>query len=205
MAEGIAEPSEREIVIGPRLRAARQAMGWSMEQVAAFVGVTKGFISRLERDDVSPSLQTLVRLCRVLRITIDEILEEPEGQLVRWPETHVVSQNGITQRELTPRGESHVSVAHVRAEPGSGRLDDTPYTIDCDTVVLHVLTGRVRVLFSAESITLDAGDTYTFDGREPHNLENADAASAAEVIVVMAPAPASRRRRRPRPTDDAHP
>jgi DNA-binding XRE family transcriptional regulator len=57
--------------IGARLRAARQARGLTLDKVAAATGVTKGFLSRLERDDVSPSVASLVAVCDVLGVRVE--------------------------------------------------------------------------------------------------------------------------------------
>ncbi|MGY1811438.1 helix-turn-helix domain-containing protein [Blastococcus sp. SYSU D00820] len=180
-----------EVAIGARLRAARQAMGWSLEEVAGFVGVTKGFISRLERDDVSPSLQSLVKLCRVLRITVNDLLAPSEGALVPWEQNPVISLGGISQRALTPSSEPDVALVRIRIDPGADRRAEQLYTIDSDTEVLHVIDGRLRLVFSDRAIDLGPGDTYTFRGREPQRLENAEADRPVDCVIALAPAPRS--------------
>lgn len=44
------EPSHAHVAIGSRIRAARQAQRLTIEQVADSTGLTKGFLSRIERD-----------------------------------------------------------------------------------------------------------------------------------------------------------
>ena len=39
--------------IGSRLRAARKAHGYTLDQLASASGLTKGFLSRVERDETS--------------------------------------------------------------------------------------------------------------------------------------------------------
>jgi len=51
-------PSNERLRIGARLRAGRQAQGMTMEQLAEATGLTKGFISRVERDVTSPRNET---------------------------------------------------------------------------------------------------------------------------------------------------
>lgn len=50
----VAQPPASAAAIGGRLRAARQARGLTLQQVADATSLNKGFISRLERDEVSP-------------------------------------------------------------------------------------------------------------------------------------------------------
>jgi Helix-turn-helix domain len=49
------EPSGAPIRLGARLRASRKAQGLTIQQVAAATNLTKGFVSRVERDETSPS------------------------------------------------------------------------------------------------------------------------------------------------------
>jgi len=43
-----------EVRIGSKLRAARTANGFTLDQLAGATGLTKGFLSRIERDETSP-------------------------------------------------------------------------------------------------------------------------------------------------------
>ncbi|MDT7777013.1 MAG: hypothetical protein QOC67_5937, partial [Pseudonocardiales bacterium] len=61
----LAEPAERPL-IGARLRAARLARRQTVAEVAATSGMTKGFLSRLERDRANASVAALIRLCHAL-------------------------------------------------------------------------------------------------------------------------------------------
>ncbi len=63
-----------EALIGARLRAARQTAGLTLAAVAEEAGLTKGFLSRLERDDVSPSVASLVTVCGILGIGVGQLL-----------------------------------------------------------------------------------------------------------------------------------
>ena len=54
------------VLIGAKLRAARKMRSLTLDQVAQAAGLTKGFVSRLERDDVSPSVASLVSVCDIL-------------------------------------------------------------------------------------------------------------------------------------------
>jgi transcriptional regulator with XRE-family HTH domain len=52
--------------IGAQLRAARLAARMSMAEVAEQAGLTKGFVSKLERDLANVSVASLIRLCDAL-------------------------------------------------------------------------------------------------------------------------------------------
>jgi transcriptional regulator with XRE-family HTH domain len=77
------EPSNVPVAIGSRIRAARQSQRLTIEQVADATGLTKGFLSRVERDLTSPSVASLVTLCQVLSISIGDLFAAPETHLTK--------------------------------------------------------------------------------------------------------------------------
>ena len=83
-----------EAHIGARLRTARQAAGLTLAAVAEQAGLTKGFLSRLERDEVSPSVASLVTVCGVLGIGVGTLFEAPETSLVRAGEAPPINFGG---------------------------------------------------------------------------------------------------------------
>lgn len=177
-------------LIGARLRATRTRQGLTIDQVAAASGLTKGFISRMERDETSPSVATLLTLCDVLSLPVGTLFEAAQLDLIRSKEAPEIrlSGAGAAERLLTPRGQGRLQLVRSVVEPlGSG--GDELYSLNCDLEVCHVLKGRIDVIFSEETNQLSAGDTLTFAGREPHTWRNPDATRKAEVMWVIAPAP----------------
>lgn len=176
-------------LIGARLRAARQRQGLTIEQVAAAAEVTKGFISRVERDDTSPSVATLVTLCEVLSLPIGTLFQAPQTDLVRLGDApHIrLTGDGAEERLLTARGQGRLQLVRSVIEPcGTGGAE--LYTLNCELEVVHVLDGRLDLVFSEQTQRLGTGDTMTFSGREPHTWVNPDRGRGAEVIWVIIPA-----------------
>ena len=66
------ESSGRTTAVGSRLRSHRRRNHMTIDQLASAAGLTKGFVSRVERDITSPSVDSLVRMCQVLRIDVDK-------------------------------------------------------------------------------------------------------------------------------------
>lgn len=64
-------------------RAARLEQGWSQEEVSKLLNVSVEFYARLERGSALPSVPTLARLGRVLRVSLDRLVYgAPRGA---WP------------------------------------------------------------------------------------------------------------------------
>lgn len=187
----VAKPSVNGGVrIGGRLRGARQARGLTLEKVAEATDLTKGFISRLERDEVSPSVASLVSVCEVLGIRVGELFETPQTQVVRAAEGRRINFGGrkVCEFLLTPGTQSHLQVIHSTIEPG-GNGGAELYTLDCEVEFVYVVRGELTVTLGAESVSLTAGDAFTFPGREPHTWANSRADEECEVLWTLAPAP----------------
>ncbi|MCG2620978.1 cupin domain-containing protein [Arthrobacter sp. I2-34] len=182
------EPSNAPLAIGSRIRAARQGQRLTIEQVAESTGLTKGFLSRVERDLTSPSVASLVTLCQVLAVPIGNLFVDPETYLTRRGEGPRVSLGGegIHEKLLTPRHERRLQIIRAVIEP-RGHGESELYAVDCDVDVLHVVSGRITVVFSSERYELDAGDTLTFPGREPHTWAN-ETDQKAVVVWTLVPA-----------------
>ncbi len=176
--------------IGSKLRAARTAHGYTLDQLAIATGLTKGFLSRVERDETSPSVATLITLCEVMSIEVGSLFSAPDVALVRRDEAPAINLGGTGVKEqlMTPRGQAKLQLVHSTVEPG-GSGGDVLYTINCEVEVLYVLKGAVELHFRDRVQKLTAGDALTFQGGEPHTWANASDKKPAEVIWVLVPAP----------------
>ncbi len=83
-----AEQLRREL--GRRVRAGREARGWSQEDLAATVGVGAEMLSRYERGVKFPSHVTLVRLAKALGCSTDALLGVSAGRYVETPSGDLV-------------------------------------------------------------------------------------------------------------------
>jgi transcriptional regulator with XRE-family HTH domain len=175
--------------IGAKLRSTRIAQGLTLAQVAESTGLSKGFLSRLERDETSPSVATLVQLCQVLSLPVGALFAEPEIQHIRRADAPRINLGGVRAEEhlMSPRGEERVQLLRSSLEPGAHGGADL-YTVNCDVEVVHVISGAVTVRFADRSVRLEPGDALTFPGREPHTW-TADDDAPAEVAWVLVPAP----------------
>lgn len=179
----------QELRIGARLRDARQRQGLTIDQVAQSTGLTKGFISRIERDVTSPSVSTLVTVCAALSLPVGELFTTPKTDVVRRDEAPRIEMtgHGADERLLTPRGQARLQLVHSVIEPG-GTGGEELYTLNCELEVVHVLRGGLRLVFGQSAEHLGPGDTMTFSGREPHTWHNPHEREETEVLWIIIPA-----------------
>lgn len=183
------EPPKETVAIGYRLRAVRQAQQLTIDNVSAMTGLTKGFISRVERDLTSPSVASLVALCKVLSISVGSLFESSSLNIVRNNQGARINLGGTgtDERLLTPNTEPRLQWVKSTIAPG-GNGGKQPYSINAEVDVVHVQSGSITVIFSDTTCTLEAGDTLTFDGREPHTW-TVNGNDGAILMWVLSPAP----------------
>lgn len=61
-------------MLGEQLRAARLARQWSQEKLAEEAGISRNYVSLLELDQKSPTVDTLLAVCGALGVSAAEIL-----------------------------------------------------------------------------------------------------------------------------------
>jgi transcriptional regulator with XRE-family HTH domain len=162
----------------------------SIEQVGQATGLTKGFISQLERDMTSASVASLIKMCEALQISVGSLFDPPKTNLVRATERPRINFGGVgvTEYLLTPSGNDRLQVIESYLDPGAGGGDE-PYSLNADAEVAHVVRGSVEVVVRGEPHVLHAGDTLTFSGRDPHAWRNASLEEPAQVLWILTPSP----------------
>ena len=184
--------SDRErpsVLIGAKLRSARKLRGLTLDQVAQAAGLTKGFVSRLERDDVSPSVASLVGVCEVLGLRVGDLFDPPVTSVIRAGEGRLINfgGSGAVERLVTPGTQSELEVIHSVVEPG-GTGGEELYALASDVECVYVLAGTIEVVLENGSELLERGDSMTFPGSTPHTWRN-PGARPCEVLWMLAPAP----------------
>jgi transcriptional regulator with XRE-family HTH domain len=180
-----------EVRIGARLRHAREASRQSLSDVAARCGVSKGFISRIERDEASPSVASLVALCDAVGLSMADLFAMPETTLVRHasrPSLDGLPKSAnVVDTLITPPRERHVTVLESTVAPGASAGDQL-YTLPSECEVCFVLEGDVDIEVDGERFTLGPGDALTFGAAVPHSWRNASDARGARILWILAPA-----------------
>lgn len=72
--------------IGARLRAAREARGWSQQRLAEELDVQVPLVSRFERGQTGPSLATLWSAADALGIPVGALIDGPGAHAYEAPE-----------------------------------------------------------------------------------------------------------------------
>ena len=66
------QENEKE-VLGRRIRALRNAKGWTQEELGGESGISYKFIGEIERGQQNPSFETLVKIAAALRVALPDL------------------------------------------------------------------------------------------------------------------------------------
>lgn len=113
--------------ISTQLKALRAARGWTLEQLSAASGVSRGMVSKVERCQASATAALLSRLCTALGVTLSDMVSPPDrggflvrkGERPRWQDPATGFTREIVSARLTG---SAVEVVEVELPPGA-RVD----------------------------------------------------------------------------------
>ncbi|MBI1873248.1 MAG: cupin domain-containing protein [Acidobacteria bacterium] len=173
--------------IGKRIKEFRLAHQLTQQELANRAGVTKGFISLLERNKSSVSLETLSEVLEVLGERISTFFSSDALQpfvFGRHDRTALADQ-GADKFELLIPGSTTMAMEPCRLVLGAGQRLRL-HAAHSGEEFGYVIKGRVAVSLGRRSAVAKAGDAFTYKAQQEHSLQNVGR-SAAEVLFVTWP------------------
>ena len=152
--------------LGQKIKERRKELGLSLRDLAAQVDLTASFLSQVERDVASPSIESLRKISKALDVPVFYFLLESSGpspvvrhdqrRKLALPEAHV------TYELLTQDAKRKMGVVLAELHPNDDTVPLVQYsnTEEC----IFVLEGELEVSLGTETYCLEAGDTIYFDG-----------------------------------------
>lgn len=170
-----------------RVRIEREARGWSLAEVAERSGVSKAMISKIEREEVSPTAVVLVKLAGAFDLTLAGLLLRAEGgdRLVRTQDqpTWTDPATGYVRRQVFSRPDHPVEVVRVELPTGqSVTLPAASYARIRQAV--WVQTGQLTITEGGERRLLAPGDCLGFGPPAEVTFANEGASPCAYVVVL---------------------
>ena len=171
--EGLVRPTPDGAagVIGARLRQLRLRRELSLAHVAKAAGISVGFLSAIERSQMSASISTLRRLARFYKTNILEFFDpaESNSRLVRPAARKVLEAGPGVRMELLAWGNTVMEPHLFRIAPKSGSGES--YTHEGEEFLL-VLRGQLQLALDNEEFRLKSGDSFYFESATPHRWKN---------------------------------
>jgi DNA-binding transcriptional MerR regulator/quercetin dioxygenase-like cupin family protein len=157
--------------IGSHLRQLRLKKKMSLAQVARAAGISVGFLSALERSQMSGSVGTLRKLARFYKTNILDFYDAngASGRQVRPAQRKVLEAGPGVRMELLAWGDTVMEPHLFRVAPQSGSGDS--YAHEGEEFI-YVLRGALNITLETEEYRLKAGDSFYFESATPHHWKN---------------------------------
>jgi DNA-binding transcriptional MerR regulator/mannose-6-phosphate isomerase-like protein (cupin superfamily) len=157
--------------IGSHLRRLRAKRRLSLARVAQTVGISVGFLSALERSQMSGSVGTLRKLARFYKTNILDFFDATgaSSRQVRPEQRKVLEAGPGVQMELLAWGNTVMEPHLFRVAPKAGSGDS--YTHEGEEF-LYVLRGELAITLEKEEYRLKAGDSFYFESATRHHWKN---------------------------------
>ncbi len=165
----------RESELGKRIKGFRVSKGFTLRELAAKAGLTRGYLSKIERSAKAPPVSTLLSIAKALEVSIGEIFGEAEGNnrrisFVKKKERRVIARDG------TIFGYAYETLAHhFRYKHMDPYILTLPIKPKHNTIfqhegeeILFVLGGVMKFFYGEEEFIAEEGDCLYFDGSIPH-------------------------------------
>ncbi len=153
-------------LLAQRIRLEREARGWSLADLAACSGVSKAAISKIEREEASPTAALLVRLAAAFDLTLAGLLVRAEGAADRL--TRAAGQpvwtdprTGYRRRQIHARPDHPVELVEVEM-PVGGRVVLPASSYAHIRQIVWVRTGTLTLVEGGVRHDLDPGDCLGF-------------------------------------------
>ena len=163
--------------IGSHLRRLRTKRRLSLAQVAKNIGISVGFLSALERSQMSGSVGTLRKLARFYKTNILDFFDAngASSRQVQPAQRKVLEAGPGVRMELLAWGNTVMEPHLFRVAPGAGSGDSYAHEGE---EFLYILRGALTITLENEEYRLKVGDSFYFESARPHHWKNPGRAEA---------------------------
>lgn len=173
--------------IGTLLRKYRKDKKLTLKVVAKQASISEGFLSQVENDVNSPSVDTLIRICKALDVDAGDLLtqvsKKEKSILIRktdWDDIDLSHTGFVTRRFFPPEDRVVIDSSVLVIE--AGKAIPARRNIKNGQEVLCVLKGSVELTVSDTTYEMVEGDSVHF-WSNPENQKISNNSSATAFVL----------------------
>ncbi len=178
---------------GEKLRAVRERKGITLKKVAELASVSESMVSQIERNIVSPSIDTLLSVADALGLDHEYLFSDfkktKEVTIVRKDNRHTITLDEITMQQISVIDDipdDHAIEAFIlEIKPGSEK-GSMEYGHAGKEFGL-ILKGEGKLSYGTEEYDLKSGDSVNFPSDIPHILKNCGENTLEAIWIITPP------------------
>ena len=158
--------------IGSKIRDLRLASNLTQEDLAERADLTKGFISQLERDISSISLDSFLDILSALNVTISDFFAAETTRMVFTQEDQAqIEEEGVHDFSLLIPGATNrrMEPALITLKHGEKTNPMPPFQGE---EFGYILQGRIEAHIGTRILKVNQGQCFYFEAKKEHYLEN---------------------------------
>jgi transcriptional regulator with XRE-family HTH domain len=177
------------IKIGERIRNLRELSNLTQEELAERANLTKGFISQIERDLTSISLDSLIQILEAMDENLSDFFRETSEEKIVYREDDrvAIEKEKIDKFELLIPGSTNRRLEPILLTLRKGQTTPTERPHEGEEFGL-VLQGRINLRYGKEVQKLKKGECFYFSAEKEHWLQNP---GSKEAVVLWISSPPS--------------
>ena len=173
--------------IGKKIKQLRLKKGLTQEELGERTDLSKGFISQLERDINSPSIETLFAILNVLGSKPKDFFDDEH---VRTKVVYTREEQTLYEDEeknyklrwlISESNENEMEPVHISLGENGQFKEFEP---SLSQTFIYVLQGKVRLTLGKQHYDAKKGESIYFEASDTHLLENASEEEAQVIYVA---------------------
>jgi transcriptional regulator with XRE-family HTH domain len=172
--------------VGQAIRSIREGQKLSLRDLSDLCGLSINAISKIEREEASPTVASLHKLASALGVHIIYFFTEKPNEITSYTPRHKTMRiqgdgllieglgSGIPNQKLEP--------FRMSIGPGVGTTSD-PVSHSGEEFV-HCFDGELEFIVGNQKYLLRSGDSLLFKASQPHSWHN-NSPKAAKIIMVF--------------------
>jgi len=173
--------------IAARIRGERTARRWSLDDLAERASVSKAMISKIEREEVSPTAAILARLAAAFDMTLATLLVRAEGgpRLSRAVAQPVWRDpaTGYVRRQVFSRPDHPLELVEVELPPGQ-KVNFPAWSYAHIRQIVWVRKGQLTLSEGNDRHALKPGDCLGFGPPSAVTFANESEAPCSYVVAL---------------------
>ncbi|MBW2654093.1 MAG: helix-turn-helix transcriptional regulator [Deltaproteobacteria bacterium] len=164
--------------LGALLRAIRTSRRLTIKEVTAKAGVSSSLLSQIERNRISPSLDTLLQILEVYGVPPNKFFKDYETnsrvEIIKRDDRKIYQRKGFKYEKLCgdsqTKGNHSFNAFFLELSPGQKRGDVSDGHLGRELGI--VVKGSAQLVYGEETYEIHKGDSVSFFSEIPHVIKN---------------------------------
>ena len=201
------------IELGKQIRKERQQRQWTLEQFSEKTGLSKSFLSQIERGNTEPSITSLKKIAAQFGYSVVNLFPNGQGAEEKWgynnrsaeyrtDNSYYIKDVAVVRAEkrkrialpgskvfydlLTPDMKRKLEVMHMRVRRGENSGEE-PMLDSPGEKLCIVMKGVLELRVGDEVFRLEQGDSLYYPAHVPHAWQAVDGDSIEAIWILTPP------------------